>query len=46
MLNLCGQAVVSKGPNEADHGLWGSGSDGSDVGVAGGRVARRNVDAV
>jgi hypothetical protein len=45
MWNLCRQAVVFKGRNEADHGLWRSGSDGSNVGVAGGRVVRRDVDA-
>ena len=37
--------MVFKGRHEADDSLRGSGSDGRDVGMAGGRVVRLYVDA-
>ncbi len=45
MGNLCRQTVVLEGRHKAHDCLWGSGPDGSDVGVAGGRVIRLHVDA-
>ena len=45
MGNLCRQAVVFEGRHEADDGLWGSGADGSDICMAGGRVVRFHVNA-
>ena len=44
MGDLCRHAVVLEGRQEANDSLWCSGTDNSEVGVAGSRVIRQHIN--